>query len=167
MDKRTRPPLKVLETPLGKAGELELGSFVYIMGFPQAKKMVSTSIVSSPNYDNNNSFILDATLQKGISGGLVLAIRDGVPNFELVGITKAISGKSEYSIVPERKMFLSEWELYKPYEGKVYLQKRDVAEPGMTFAIGIEAILEFISDSDDKLLKAGYLPENFFKSMNY
>lgn len=167
MEKRTRPPLLVLNVPRGKASELELGTFVYLLGFPQAKKMVSTAVVSSPDYDNNNSFILDATLQKGISGGLVLAIRDGVPNFEFVGITKAISGKSEYSIVPDRKVYLSEWELYKPYNGKIYLKKRDLSEPGMTFAVGIETILEFIEDNESILKKAGYLPEYFFRRNNY
>ena len=167
MEKRTRPPLLVLNVPRGKASELDLGTFVYLLGFPQAKKMVSTAIVSSPDYDNNNSFILDATLQKGISGGLVLAIRDGVPNFEFVGITKAISGKSEYSLVPDRKVYLSEWELYKPYYGKIYLKKRDLSEPGMTYAVGMETILEFIEDNESILKKAGYLPEYFFRRNNY
>jgi hypothetical protein len=162
MDKKNRPPLMPLNTPLGKAAELEFGTFVYVMGFPQAKKMVSTAIVSSPDYDNNYSFILDATLQKGISGGLVLAIRDGVPNFELVGITKAISGSSEYSLVPDRKVYYSEWEIYKPYDGKVFLQKRDLSEPGMTFAVGIETILEFLKDNETNLLESGYFLEDFF-----
>lgn len=163
MDKKSRPALLVLNTPLGRAGDLELGTFVYIMGFPQAKKMVSTAIVSSPNYDRNNSFILDAILQKGISGGLILAIRDGVPNFELVGITKAISGSTQYTIVPDQGAYYSEWEFHKPYNGKVFLEKRDFSDPGMTFAVGIETILEFINENETNLLKAGYLPENFFK----
>jgi hypothetical protein len=163
MEKRTRPPLLVLDIPLGSAGELEFGTFVYLLGYPQAKKMVSTAIVSSPDYDNNHSFILDATLQKGISGGLVLAIRDGVPNFEFVGITKAISGKTEYAMVPDRKTYYSEWELYKPYDGKIYLEKRDLSDPGMTFAVGIETIKEFIEDNESSLINAGYQPEYFFK----
>jgi len=165
MDKKTRPPLLVLDTPLGKASDLQFSTFVYIIGFPQAKKMVSTAIVSSPDYDRQNSFILDATLQKGISGGLVLAIRDGVPNFEVVGITKAISGRTEYSLAPYRKAQLSEWDLYKPYKGEIYLEKRDLAEPGMTFAVGIETILEFIKKNESALLNAGYLSENFFKRL--
>jgi len=163
MDKRSRPPLVVLETPIGKSEDLQFGTFVYVMGFPQAKKMVSTAMVSSPDYDNNYSFILDATLQKGISGGLVFAIRDGVPNFEFVGITKAISGTSEYTLVPDRKINFSEWELYKPYDGKLYLEKRDLSQPGMTFAVGIETILEFINDNENKLLKAGYFKDKFFE----
>ena len=163
LDKKNRPPLLVLDMPRGKAVDLEFGTFVYVLGFPQAKKMVSTAIVSSPDYDRQSSFILDATLQKGISGGLVVAIRDGIPNFELVGITKAISGSTQYTLVPDRKTQLSEWESYKPYEGKIYLEKRDLSEPGMTFAVGIETILEFIKDNESNLLNRGYLPENFFK----
>ena len=107
-NKRTSPSLVVLNVPLGKANYLDFGTFVYLLGYPLGRKMVSTAIVSSPNYDNNSSFILDATLQRGISGGLVLAIRGGVPNFELVGIIKAISGKTEYSVVPDHPDDLTE-----------------------------------------------------------
>ena len=167
MEKKTRPPLIVLDIPLGRANELNLGTFVYLLGFPQAKKMISTAIVSSPDYDNNNSFILDATLQKGISGGLVLALRDGVPNFELVGIAKSISGKSEYSIVPDRKSDFSEWELFRPYDGKVYVEKRDMSEPGMTFAVGIETVIDFIEDNESLLLEAGYIIDYFFKTVKF
>jgi hypothetical protein len=163
MDKKTRPPLLVLDTPLGKARDLQFGTFVYIMGFPQAKKMVSTAIVSSPDYDRQSSFILDATLQKGISGGLVLAIRDGVPNFEVIGMIKAISGRTQYSLAPDRKTQISQWDLYKPYEDKIYLEKQELSEPGMTFAVGIEKIIEFIKNNEPALLKAGYLTEKFFK----
>jgi hypothetical protein len=163
MDKKIHPPLQVLNVPLGKASDLEFGTFVYLIGFPQAKKMVSTAIVSSPDYDKNYSFILDATLQRGISGGLVLAIRDGVPNFEFVGIIKAISGKSDYSMAPDRKDYLSEWDLYQPYKGKIYLEKRELSDPGMTFAVGIETILEFIEENESALMKEGYLPQYFFK----
>ena len=163
INKRTNSSLKVFNRPLGKAKELQWGTFVYIAGFPQAKKMVSTAIVSNPNYDNNHSFVLDATLQKGISGGIVLALRDGPPNFELVGITKGISGKSEFQIVPEKDIPLTEWDLYKPYTGNIYLRKRDIPAPGMTFASGIESILSFINDKDSQLREKGYNPDQFFK----
>jgi hypothetical protein len=164
MNTLTRPPpLIVMDIPLGRADYLEFGTFVYLLGYPQAKKMVSTALVSSPNYDNNSSFILDATLQRGISGGLVLAIRHDVPNFELVGIVKAISGKTDYSVVPENKDEISEWELHQPYNGEFYLEKRQLAEPGMTYVVGIETILKFIHDNESTLIEAGYIPDFFFK----
>lgn len=162
-NKRTSPSLVVLNVPLGKANYLDFGTFVYLLGYPLGRKMVSTAIVSSPNYDNNSSFILDATLQRGISGGLVLAIRGGVPNFELVGIIKAISGKTEYSVVPDHPDDLTEWELHQPYNGKLYLEKQHLSEPGMTYVVGIETIMQFIDDNEEKLMEEGYIPEFFFR----
>ena len=163
LDNSALSSLKVFNRTLGKSKELQWGTFVYLAGFPQAKKMVSTAIVSNPDYDNNYSFILDATLQKGISGGIVLALRDGPPNFELVGIATGISGKSEFQIVPENNIPLSEWDLYKPYSGDLYLRKKDIPAPGMIFATGIENILSFIRDNELKLREKGYNPDRFFQ----
>ena len=83
----------VLPYPPGKATDLEWGSFVYIFGYPAGHQMVTHGIVSNPVPTRNNEFIIDASFNTGISGGAVLAIRDGVPNFELVGIAKSVSAK--------------------------------------------------------------------------
>jgi hypothetical protein len=165
--RRFNEPPRVLDLPLGRAEELDWGNFVYILGFPLAKKMVSRAIVSSPNYDKNHSFILDASLQKGISGGIVLAIRDGVPNFEIVGIAKGVSGKSEYFVVPGLDDNPSDWELYEPYQGKVFRKKHEFIEPGMTFTISIESIVAFIDEYRDELLNMGYNTDLFLNRMNH
>lgn len=164
--RRMSAPLRVLTVTHGQASDLQWGSFVYILGFPQARKMVSTAIVSSPDYDDNHSFILDAALQKGISGGIVLALRDGVPNFEWVGMTKGISGKTEFQIVPDLNIYLSEWDLYKPYNGQIFLERRDIPAPGITYATGIETILDFMAENDRLIREKGYNPEMFFKQIN-
>jgi hypothetical protein len=156
IDKRFNRPLRVLDVTLGKAEELDWGDFVYILGFPLSKKMVSRAIVSSPNYDKYHSFILDAYLQKGISGGIVLAIRDGIPNFEFVGIAKGVSGRTEYLMVPEIDDKPSAWEVLEPYRGKIFRKKHEFIEPGMTYTISIESILEFIDDHEDELKDMGY-----------
>jgi hypothetical protein len=129
--------------------------------------MISQAIVSNPNYDKHHSFILDAYLQKGISGGIVLAIRDGVPNFEIVGIAKGVSGKTEYLIVPEADDKPSAWELLKPYRGAIFQKKHEFIEPGMTFTISIESILAFIDDHEDELKDMGYNTELFLNRMKH
>ncbi|MCK7529466.1 MAG: hypothetical protein MZV64_73895 [Ignavibacteriales bacterium] len=48
--------------------------------------MVTKAIVSNPSRDESGSFLVDAVVNNGMSGGLVLAIKDGVPNFEMVGM---------------------------------------------------------------------------------
>jgi hypothetical protein len=166
INKRFNKPLRVLDLPLGKAEELDWGDFVYIIGFPLSKKMVSRAIVSSPNYDKNHSFILDAYLQKGISGGVVLAIRDGIPNFEIVGIARGVSGRTEYLVVPDIEDKPSAWELLEPYRGEIFRKKHEFIEPGMTYSISIETILDFIDDHENELKDKGYNTNFFFNRMN-
>ena len=47
-------------------------------------------------------FMVDAMFSRGFSGGIVLAIRDGVPNFELVGMIKLVSAHSSFVLTPEK-----------------------------------------------------------------
>lgn len=79
---------QVFNYPLGKAKELEWGTFVYVFGYPLSNLMITRAIVSTPNKDDRGSFVLDAVVNMGSSGAIVLAIKDGVPNFELVGIVQ-------------------------------------------------------------------------------
>ncbi len=158
--KKTIP---VLSCKLGSAAELDWACFVYMVGYPRAKKMVSTAIVSSPNYDQHNSFLLDGSLQRGISGGMVLAVRDGVPNFELVGITNAVSSEMQYILQPDKNFNVSEWDLNLPYTGKTFVRAYQSTYYGITYAISIETIQEFISENKEALSRAGYDLEYFFK----
>jgi Trypsin-like peptidase domain len=158
--KKTIP---VISCKLGAAGELDWGCFTYLVGYPRAKKMVSTAIVSSPNYDQHNSFLLDGSLQRGISGGLVLAVRDGVPNFELVGITNAVSSEVQYILQPDKNFNVSEWDLSRPYTGETYVRAYQSTYYGITYAIGIETVQEFIRENKAALSREGYELEYFFK----
>ena len=158
-----RQPIKVLSCKLGLAAELDWGCFVYMLGYPRAKKMVSTAVVSSPNYDQRNSFLLDGSLQRGISGGLVLAVRDGIPNLELVGITNAVSSEVQYILEPEKNFNISEWDLTRPYDGDVFVRAYQSTYYGITYAIGIETVLDFINKNASALVDQGYDLEYFFK----
>jgi hypothetical protein len=156
-------PIEVLDLPRGKADELAWGTFVYIIGFPRAKRMVSSALVSNPNYDQEHSFLLDGAMQKGISGGLVIALRDGVPNFELVGMVKGISGRVVYALVPNMQENVNEWEIHGPYNGPIGIKKQEIAEPGIIYATSIETILAFIDQNKEILFEKGYHPDLFFK----
>ncbi|NIT56054.1 MAG: hypothetical protein GWN00_07385, partial [Aliifodinibius sp.] len=92
----------VFNVPLGTAKELTWGNIVFVLGFPGGKKMVTTGIVSSPNRTGEHHFLLDALFNRGLSGGIVLAIRDGIPNFELVGVVNSVAAESEIVLAPHR-----------------------------------------------------------------
>ena len=97
LGKQYKPGIELIvnsfDYPIGQAKQLEWGSFVYIFGYPLNYKMITKGIVSSPDRDNKGSFLIDAVFNKGYSGGIVLAIRDGVPNFEMVGMIKSVPRK--------------------------------------------------------------------------
>jgi len=97
------PLVSVFNYPIGKAKELEWGAFVYLFGYPAGYRVVTKAIVSNPNRDKYGSFLTDAVFNRGFSGGIVLAIRDGVPNFELVGMMKLVPGYQHYYLTPAKR----------------------------------------------------------------
>lgn len=149
------PPI-VFSHPLGSAAELDWGTFVYLIGFPHGKKMISTSIVSSPNRNKRNDFIINSTMYKGVSGGIILALRDGVPNFELVGLANALPARSGIKLQPEADINSKTLNPSQPYTGTIYLNREVSIIPGITYTISVETIKEFIEKNKKQLLEKGF-----------
>jgi len=151
---------KVFNLPLGKAEELSWGTFVYVFGFPANYKMISKAIVSSPNYDKKSSFIIDAVSNQGLSGGIVLAIRDGVPNFELVGMVLSAPAAYEYVLRPHRD---SEVVIGSEYKGALIPDAQRNIKYGITKVLSIEAILSLIEKNKTLLQKNDIFTGMLFK----
>jgi len=145
----------------GNASELEWGTFVYAFGYPMNYKMISKAIVSVSE-KNKNTFIIDAAFNKGFSGGIVLAIRDGVPNFELVGLVKSVPAEFEDIIKPLSIDQSTEFNPMLPYKGDVYIERRQVISPGITKVIAIESVKELFLEHKDELIKKGFYFNNLF-----
>ena len=142
--------------PAGRARELEWGTFVYLFGYPTGHKMVTKAIVSSPNKDRRGAFLVDAVFTPGFSGGIALAIRDGVPNFELVGIVKLVSGRSTFVLGPPAEDGMPDYDPLTPYTGEIYVQKKTEIEYGIVQAVPVESVLEFIDAHRGDLAARGY-----------
>ncbi len=153
--------LKVFNYPNGSAKELEWGSFVYFMGFPINFKMISKAIVSSPSLDKEGSFLIDGVVNRGFSGGVVLAVRDGVPNFELVGIVQSMPEETTQILTPPKS--LSNYDELIPYSGSEYVTNLKQYNYGITKVIPIEVIKNFIKKNENYLIEKGYVLKNFFK----
>lgn len=151
----------VFQYPWGNSNELEWGSFVYVFGYPMNYKMISKGIVSSPGREKN-SFLIDAVFNRGSSGGAVLAIRDGVPNFELVGLVKSVPADFQYTVHPMTKTQELEYNPMIPYKGEIYVQKEQVLRTGITKVIGIEAVEEFLMTNKTFLIGKGYYIKSLF-----
>jgi hypothetical protein len=156
-------PLPEFKYPLGHARELEWGSFIYLFGYPSGYKMVTKGIVSSPNKDRTGAFLVDAVFTRGFSGGIALGIRDGVPNFELVGIVRAVSARSSYVLVPRPEAEMPDYDPTTPYVGEPYVEKKTEVESGIIQAIPIESVRDFVSSNAERLASKGYYVKRFLR----
>jgi S1-C subfamily serine protease len=152
----------VFPYPRGDARQLQWGTFVYIFGYPMNYKMVSRALVSSPNIDGNGSFLLDAVVNRGFSGGIVLAIRDGIPNFELVGMIRSVPEDAEYVLEPEKLKNDLQYNPVIPYRGDMYAIQKEDLKYGIAKVIPSEAIKDFLEENDRKLSDMGYDIKKFF-----
>ena len=145
------PPLPVFTYSLGKSKELDWGSFVYLFGFPHGKKVVSNAVVSHPNNNDAHDFIINATMYQGVSGGIIVALRDGPPHFELVGIANALPILQHLVLRPDRNTEITPSTFGQPYQGSVFIERQNEIIQGMTFAISAESILSFFKKNKSLL----------------
>lgn len=153
----------VFSYPIGKAKELDWGTFVYIFGYPINYQMVTKAIVSNPNRDDNGSFLVDAVVNTGLSGGLVLAIRDGVPNFEMVGMIQRVPEEEDNILVPKKLDNNERYNPIIPYEGDEYVKRFSSIRYGIARVISSEAILEFLRNNNVILRGKKYYLDTFIK----
>ncbi|MDZ7681461.1 MAG: serine protease [Fodinibius sp.] len=89
-----------LNLNFGNTNLLQLGSFLYILGFPKGYAMVTRGLASSSESWNDRFFVTDAIFNPGISGGPVMASRDNFRSLELVGIVSSATASREDVLVP-------------------------------------------------------------------
>ena len=154
----------VFSYPVGNAKDLEWGSFVYILGFPAGHQMVTRGIVSNPNLNRKGEFIIDALFNQGISGGIVLAVRDGVPNFELVGIARSVSANYRNVLKPVHESHQEVYNPNVPYEGDLFVKIEKDINYGITFTISIEKIRNLYYMNRDLFAVNGYNLDAFFSN---
>ena len=153
----------VFNYPTGAAKDLEWGTFVYVFGYPMNYQMITKALVSSPNRDSEGSFLLDAVVNKGFSGGIVLAIKDGVPNFELVGIVQWVPEEDNNIIAPSKRIDDEPYNTLIPYEGEFFVKRDSDIKYGIAKIISIESIQEFIENNKQTLYDQRYYLDNYIK----
>jgi hypothetical protein len=153
----------VFSYPPGKAKELDWGTFVYLFGYPINYQMVTKAIVSNPNRDEYGSFLVDAVVNNGMSGGIVLAIRDGVPNFEMVGMVQWVPEEEENILVPKKLNNNEKYNPIVPYNGEEYVKRFSLIRYGIARVISAEAIIEFFKKNKEILFEKKYYLEKFLQ----
>lgn len=137
---------------LGKTSDLQWGNFVYIVGHPKNKMRLTAGTVSLDEEDDR--FFVDAAIRAGYSGGPVVAVRDGLPNFELVGLCRGASTETYRLLVPHQR--INEGTVISPdLLDQISVEEREVVEPGLGFVVSIEAVKRFLLDSREPLREIG------------
>jgi hypothetical protein len=154
--------IPVFKFPRGKSSELRWGTFLYVLGFPRGEKLVTRAIVSQPPDIEDDSFVIDAVFNRGFSGGIVIAIRDGVPNFELVGMAKSVPAETKLYLAPEKSYKILEASPQLSYSDNIRVNTYENIFYGITYVVTAESIGRFIEDNEEKLRLKGYLVDQFF-----
>jgi S1-C subfamily serine protease len=152
----------VFNFPLGDINYIDWGSVVYIMGFPVGKMMVTQAIASKPEKAGSSRFLTDATFNHGISGSPVIAIRDGVPNFELVGIAVSAYAKSIFYLKPST-LDLNIIPSNELYYGDAVVAEEKLINYGVTYSVSANEIKKFIKKNQLLFQSEGFNTERFFK----
>jgi hypothetical protein len=147
----------------GNSSELGWGTKVYIIGYPLNNKMITSGLVSPPPVLGRDYFFVDAVFNRGFSGGIVLAVRDGAPNFELVGMVKSGTIQKKYNVVPDYNdpdyIYLPQ----VPYEGTLLVEEDIEMKYGVTKIMSVEEIIRFLEREKDSIEANGFRTSKFVK----
>jgi len=147
----------------GNSTELKWGTKVYIIGYPLNNKMITSGLVSPSSSKERDYFFVDAVFNRGFSGGVVLAARDGAPNFELVGMVKAGTVHRNFNLKPNVDSPDFVYLPLIPYSGEMLVEEEKEIKYGVTKIMTIEKIIDFLDNKKDDLMELGYAPEYFLK----
>ncbi len=149
----TKPP-QAFPFPLGRAAELDWGVRVWVLGFPRGVAMATPAVVSSPNRDADHGFLVDALFNRGSSGSVVLAFRDGVEHTEWVGVITSVPARRLPVLVPDG-MEASEGVEGLPYQGEVTISNLAFIDYGIAFGVPAEVVEKFLLRSGISFIPGG------------
>lgn len=153
-NRRTRNDLLVpLRIPLGNSDRLEFGDLVYALGYPKGAKMVTTG-TASRSENPRRSIIIDASFNRGFSGGAVFGVRNNGSGLEMLGVVTSALGETETYLTPERAEF-EDYNPEVPYRGELYVRQVPRINYGITNAVDIEEIRAFFRENASRLNRMG------------
>ena len=135
-----------LNAKVGDSKNLKLASVLYILGYPKGFPMVTRAIVSDPNRNEKGNFLTDALFNEGISGGIILASNNGYKTFEWVGMANTSYANAKYILVPD-PLISKNFDPLEIYEGEVFVTKKTDINYGITEAIPMQTIIDFLLEN--------------------
>ena len=137
---------------IGNGAELDWGNFVYLIGYPHGQAQMTWGIVSRG--EPGGAFTVDATVNFGYSGGPVLAVRDGLPNLELVGICRGASVNKFRYLAPNDLVATGARMTSRMIEDTLVKEMQQV-EYGTAFIVPVEVIRPFVLSAREIFAEKG------------
>lgn len=144
----------------GDSDQLEWADFVYAIGYPKGVKMITSGIVSKTDRLRGDGFTVDASFNRGFSGGMIVAINSESSLPEWVGMLSSSTSSIEYVLVPEQ-MNLNDYAPEIPYTDTIYVERKNRINYGITHAVSINQIRIFLQQNRDILREFGYGLQQF------
>lgn len=153
-EEEEQPDLTPLQLETGRSAALDWTDKVYAVGYPLGIQMVTSAMISRPPHSSRRNFVIDASINRGFSGGAIFAERGDGTGMEWVGVVSSASGGHEEYLVPESNR---DREYYPDteYEGTIYVQRSQRINYGIAYGVGIDRIRQFIRDHRDELRNLG------------
>jgi hypothetical protein len=148
--------LSVFRYSWGNSDELTWGNFVYVFGFPLHNKSIVSGIVSKSEPENKKNFVVDVSVNRGSSGGIVLALRDGFPNLELVGIISWVPAEKFFFLKPQELQNGKQYQSEAKYSGEIFIGETENIKYGITKAVAINSVKELLNKNKSLLLNNGF-----------
>lgn len=145
--------MRPLSLPIGQSDELDWGDIVYAIGYPKGAKMVTMGTASRSDHPTR-SILIDASFNRGFSGGALFAVRNDGSGLELIGIVTSALGENETYLAPET-IQTEEYDPDVPYTGDVFVRTAPRINYGITNAVDTEVVMEFLRENEDQLNDAG------------
>ncbi len=145
-----RPRLNSLELPVGSSMDLDWTDEVYAIGFPLGVEMVTRAMISKSSQTGRRSMVLDASFNRGFSGGSIFAVRGDGSGMEWVGMISSASGERVDFLIPGS---INDDD-YRPdteYRGTIYTRRTQQINYGITFAVGVDEIKDFYREHSNEL----------------
>lgn len=146
-----------LDIQLGRVDRLNMGVMSYILGYPSGRAMVTRALISTPSDKiSPDKLWLDALFNPGLSGGLMLAFRDGGSRVHWIGLASGTQAVQEVYLAPSKRISReAKYDPNLPYNDNLYIEQARRINYGLANGISAHAIRTFLQANQTKLSRHG------------
>jgi S1-C subfamily serine protease len=140
------PELKSLSIAPGNFDELDWTDRVYVLGYPRGIQMVTSGMVSKYAVTTRRGFAVDASFNRGFSGGPMFAVRNDGRGLAWMGILTSASAEQEFYLSPDI-VRAEDLKPGLPFRGTPLIQQSSRINYGISFGADMNQIEDFYNEN--------------------